>query len=363
MRHRIRQSLRPQLGNLSAEVQFLEPRTLPAGTVTASVTGGSITLNGDRQDNVIEVALTPDGIFVRGVDGTNIKLGVRTITDGSPLKLAPGPTVTRDLVINLKDGDDAVLVYADSSSEDPVEALIGRNLKINTGRGSDTATVEVRDGTLTIGNELNIELDADADFLLLDGNARVETDLPEQLEETENAPLHVAGLAKVSGGSGDDVIAVVDFSTGGNVEIQTGHGDDTIGLEDVLVGANAVISTGAGDDDVGIAYVTVLGRSNITTGSGDDRVGIYSGHAEGDVIILLQQGNDTLAVDGDLSVGEDAQVILNGGNGRNETDTLGADAESELALDATIISFEAFGSSELASDILDDVFGAIFGVP
>jgi hypothetical protein len=360
MRHRIRQSLRPRLDTLSAEVQSLEPRTLPAGTVTASVTGGSITLNGDRLDNSIEVELTPEGIFVRGVDGTNIKMGVRTISDGSDVKLAPGPSVTRDLVINLKDGDDSVSVYA---GRDSVNAVIGRNLKINTGRGSDVAQIEVRDGTLTIGNELNIELDADADRLLLDGNARVETDLPEQLEEMKTAPLHVTGLAKISGGSGDDVIGVVNVSTGGNVEIQTGHGDDTIGIEDALVGANAVISTGAGNDDVGIAYVTVLGRTNITTGSGDDRVGIFSGHAEGDVTILLQQGNDTLAVDGELSVGEDAQVTLNGGNGRNETDTLGADVESDLALIATIISFEAFDSPTLASDILDDVFGTIFGVP
>lgn len=362
MRNRNRRSTRRPQGTLSAEVQSLESRCLPAGTVTASLSGSGITLNGDRQDNFIEVDLTPTGVFVRGVDGTNIKFGARTITDGSQLRLALGPQVTKDLAINLKDGDDAVSIYVGGSEETPVAATIGRDLKIDTGRGEDFVEVEVRDGSLTVGGGLDIKLGDDSDYLLLDGDASFEeTDLPEDHEESETAPFHVTGLAKISGGTGGDIVGIVDFSTGGNLQIETGHGDDTVGIDSALIGANAIISTGGDNDDVGIAFVAVLGRTNITTGSGHDRVGIFFAHSEGNVTVLLQQGNDTLAADGELSVGEDALVTLNGGSGQNETDTLAANPESDLAENATVIGFEAFDSPELTFDILEDVFGDIFG--
>ena len=101
MKFHKRQSSRRLLGGLSAEVQSLESRCLPAGTVTADISGGNITLNGDKFNNLIEVELTSTGVFVRGVEGTNLKFGARTIADGSSLKLASGPRVTTDLIINL----------------------------------------------------------------------------------------------------------------------------------------------------------------------------------------------------------------------------------------------------------------------
>lgn len=361
MRKRIRQSTRRPLSALSAEVQSLESRCLPAGTVAATLTANGITLNGDRSDNFIEVDLTPTGVFVRGVDGTNIKFGARIITNGSPLRLATSPQVTNDLVINLKDGHDSVSVYVGGSEETPVAATISRNLKIDSGRGEDFVEVEVRDGSLTVGGGLDINLGNDSDYLLLNGDAFVEEELPDNHEESETAPFHVNGLAKITGGTGDDVVGIVDFSTGGNLQVETGHGDDSVGIDTARIGANLTISTGSENDDVGIAFVLVLGRTNITTGSGNDRVGIFSAHSEGNVSILLQQGSDTLAAIGELSVGEDASVTLNGGSGQNEIDTLAADPESEFAGASTVIGFEAFDSPELVFDILDDISGEIFG--
>lgn len=355
MRHRNRVSSRRPQRAVSAEVQALEARTLPAGTVTASYSGGSITLNGDRFNNVIEIEFDSTGLFVRGLDGTNIKFGARTITDGSPFKLAPGPTVTRDLVVNLKDGNDVVELFVDG-----VDASIGRNLKIDTGRGEDIAGVLVPNGSLTVGNELNIKLGDASDYLLLNGDAFFEDELPDDHEEEENAPLHVNGLTKVSAGTGDDIVGIANFSTDGNLEIETGHGDDTVGVEFAFVGGNATISTGGDDDDVGIAFVQIEGRGNITTGSGNDRVGVFNTHSQGNVSIRLEQGNDLLAAAGELTVGEDAQVLLSGGNGVDEIDTLAADGEFNLAVDAIVIGFESGDSPELAFDILDEVFDLIF---
>ncbi len=358
MKKHSRKSSHRSLSSLSAQVQSLEPRTLPAGTVVANISGGNITLNGDRFANFIEVDLTSSGIFVRGLDGTNVKFGVRTITDGSPLKLAPAPRVTTDMVINLKDGNDGVSIVTQETS-----AVIGRNLKIDTGRGTDFVEIFMEDGSLTVGNELDIKLGDDSDYLLLTSNDLFEEeDLPDNHEESETAPFHVNKTVKINSGTGDDIVGVDFFSTGGNVQIETGHGDDTVGIENTRIGGNAVISTGSGDDDVGIAFVLVEGSSSITTGSGNDRVGTFNTHSQGTAIVLLQQGNDTLAAAGELSVGEDALVVLSGGSGVDEVDTLAADPESDLAAQALVIGFEAFNSPELAFDILDDVFDEIFGV-
>lgn len=360
MRKRKRQSLRCPLTANSAEVQSLEPRCLPAGTVTANISGGNITLNGDRQNNLIEVGLTPAGVFVRGVDGTNLKFGARTITDGSTLKLAPGARVTTDLIINLKDGNDSVSLYVGGSAELPVAATIGRNLKIDLGRGEDTAAIEVRDGSLTIGNNLDIKLGDDSDHLLIgfipQAGDQPEAIAPVFLTEPSSAPLHIAGLAKISGGTGDDAVAAFGFSTDGNLQIETGGGNDAVGIAGALIGGSAVISTGAGNDDVGIAFVAILGSTNITTGSGDDRVGVYYVHSERNATILLQQGNDTLISGGGLSLGSGAQLTLNGGSGaRTEIDTLAAVPDLDQALVTTVTGFEAIVPPELVSEIIDEI--------
>lgn len=356
MRKRKCQSLRCPLTVNSAEVQSLEPRCLPAGTVTANISGGNITLNGDQQNNLIEVGLTPAGIFVRGFDGTNLKFGARTITDGSTLKLAPGARVTTDLVINLKDGNDSVSLFVGGS----VAATIGRNLKINLGRGEDTAAIDVREGSLTIGNNLDIKLGDDSDHLLIgfipQAIDQLEDIVPVFLTELSSAPLRIAGLAKISGGTGDDVVAAFGFSTDGNLQIETGGGNDAVGIAGALIGGSAVISTGADNDDVGIAFVAILGDTNITTGSGDDRVGAYYVHSEGNATILLQQGNDTLISGGELSFGSGAQLTLSGGSGaRTEIDTLAAVPDSDLALVATVTGFEAIAPPELVSEIIDEL--------
>lgn len=366
MRNRHRQSSRRARGMFHAEVQALEIRCLPAGTVTASFAGGNITLSGDSQDNFIEVDLTPSGTFVRGieVDGvpTRIKLGAKIVSDGSPVRLTNGPGIASDLNVNLRDGNDGVEIYAGGSPGTPFDAHIGRNLRINTGRGHDFVEIYSNDGSLTINNELTIVLDAGDDFVSLDGGFGVEPDLPEDGVEIEQAPLHVGGLTKISGSTGDDGVDIVNFSTSGNLQIETGGGNDLVGLLYVEVGANAVITTGANHDDVAIVGTFVAGSTSINTGSGNDRVGILDAYSQGDVSVLLQQGNDTLAAAGSLSVGSNAKVTLNGGTGAlGEIDTLDISLEIEAPPQTTFISFETLDSTDLAFEILDYVFGSLFG--
>ena len=365
MKFHKRQSSRRLLGGLSAEVQSLESRCLPAGTVTADISGGNITLNGDKFNNLIEVELTPTGVFVRGVEGTNLKFGARTIADGSSLKLASGPRVTTDLIINLKDGNDSVSIYVGGSAETPVAATIGRNLKIDVGRGMDSVVIDVRDGSLTIGNELNIKLGDDSDSLLLGyipPTVDQPADLPEVTSEILTFPLHVAGLTKISGGTGDDVVGAFGVSTGRNLQIETGGGNDAVVIGGASIGGSATISTGSGNDGVGLAFVAILGDTDIKTGSGDDRVVAFFVHSEGNATILLQQGNDTVITGGQLSLGNGAQLTLNGGTGaRTEIDTLAVAPDVGLELVSTVIGFEDAIASELVPGILEDLFREFFG--
>ena len=358
MRHRIRLSSRRALGTLSAEIQSLEPRTLPAGTVTASLSGGSITLTGDKQDNAIAIQMTPTGVFVQSTDGsTTIKLGAQSTTDGSPVKLAAGPKVFQDLIINLNDGNDTVYIFANSfplgavgvaaAVEAPLEATIGRNLKINTGRGNDGVVVFAVGGRLTVGNDMTVELGSGDDLLFLYGAiSEPPSDLPAGPPTPQVNPLHVTGNAKINGGAGNDVIQVFGVSTGKDLQIETFNGNDQVIVVNSSIGGNVGISTGGDDDFVVASDVAVFGRSSITTGNGNDHVEIHNAYSRGNVSVRLDQGNDTLDVSGNLSVGKNATVTLDGGDGRNEIDTFNTDnPDSDLARRAMIIAFEEFGAS------------------
>lgn len=358
MRHRIRPSSRRALGTLSAEIQSLEPRTLPAGTVTASFSGGSITLTGDKQDNAIAILMTPTGVFVQSTDGsTTIKLGAQSTTDGSPVKLAAGPKVLQDLIIKMKDGNDAVFIFAigfplgtvgvAATGEAPLESTIGRNLKINTGRGQDVVVVSAVNGRLIVGNDLTVDLNSGDDVLFLYGAISLPpSDLPAGPPTPQVNPLHVAGNAKINGGAGNDVLQVGGVSTGKDLQIETFNGNDTVIVANSSIGGNVVISTGGDDDFVVASEVAVFGRSSITTGNGNDHVVIQNAYSRGNASVRLEQGNDTLDVSGNLAVGKNATVTLDGGDGRNEIDTFNTDnPDSDLARRAMILAFEEFGVS------------------
>ena len=302
-------------------------------------------------------------MFVQGIDGTTtIKLGLKSTTDGSPVKLAGSPKVYGDLVINMKDGDDFVLVNVGSSlepnsnatptSETPLEAIIGRNLKINTGRGQDQVVVETNNNSrLTVGNDLTVDLGADYNMLALYGAPLGSpASQPQGPPTPQTNALHIAGNAKINGGSGMNDITLVGVSTGNNLKIETLNGDDVVQVVNALIGGNIGISTGGDDDTVAAAEVAVFGHSNIATGSGDDHVIIQNAYSQGDVSVRLGQGTDTLEVTGDVSVGKHATVTLDGGDGHNENneiDTFLTDnPNSDLAHRAMIIGFEQFGPFE-----------------
>jgi hypothetical protein len=80
---------------VAAELQPLEPRTLPAGTVTATLSAGSLTIGGDNLDNSIMISVRTEGVFLTGLQDpdsdpttfTKIKFGSEVKAEGEEVQL------------------------------------------------------------------------------------------------------------------------------------------------------------------------------------------------------------------------------------------------------------------------------------
>ncbi|MEP1442921.1 MAG: hypothetical protein ABJK39_07915 [Hyphomicrobiales bacterium] len=112
------------------------------------------------------------------------------------------------------------------------------------------------------------------------------------------------GAATVSGGAGNDSIALSTFSNIGNRAGSTGQvlgdaGDDTITLADSYVGdsGDATVSGGEGNDSIALSGASVIARFNDATGQ-----------------ILGDAGNDTITLD-DTDVAVSGAATVSGGDG------------------------------------------------
>lgn len=293
MRNLFRQSSRRQqrrlLKTLSAEVQSLEQRTLPAGTVTASFTGGNITLNGDSNDNQVQIDVLPTGTTITGLSGTLIKFGARSTSSLS----VPNITV-RDVTVNLKAGDDSLTVNVgeDDDEAEAVDLVIGRNLKIDAGAGNDTVNLTVFNGTITVNGGLTVDLGAGNDSLTA---LHEESDEPDDEEESD-LPIQVLGNVKITGSTGNDGVGLADFATGKDLTIETGSGNDSVELLACEVGGNANVALSAGEDSLDVESSTVTGQATFDGGSNDDAMSLVDSLFESLVRVNLQAGDDDLTL-------------------------------------------------------------------
>lgn len=291
MRNLFRQSSRRHQrrlpSTLSAEVQALEQRTLPAGTVLAVASAGNITLTGDNNSNQVTIVVTAAGITLTGTDGTLIRKGART---GTTLTLNT-PNVTRDVTINLRGGDDALTVNVGTAN-----LVIGRNLKIDASAGNDTINVPNTTGSITVNGELTVDLGTGTDRL------------------TTATPITVLGNARITGNTGNDTINLDGLNVLQHLTIETGSGDDAVALTDSLVTGNANVALSGGNDDLDTNELTVLGATIFDAGAGDDSaLSITDSLFAGRTRFHLQSGNDQI----ELSSEFQGVVEVTGGIGND----------------------------------------------
>lgn len=295
---------------LANMVQPLEARSLLTGTVTVAISGQSVTVTGTDSNDEVEIVFSPDKIAISGDHGTKIKFyGV--VSDQAEL---PGDTVAKDLVINMKGGNDTVQIVTDESNGNVRQ--LGKDLKIDMGSGNDRLVVTTETGSLSVGGRLNVMLGAGDDCFI--GG---QYDAIREALYGDGNPSHdqfrVQRDVSVQGNAGNDKIGLAGMEIGGKLSLDGGDQKDVMGLSEMNIFGNLEVKGGDGNDDFASEQLNIQGKTNMDLGKGDDRVafeGGRTGQSQTDVTISLGAGNDKLAIASDITI----NGKLDGGPGRDQ---------------------------------------------
>jgi hypothetical protein len=224
-----RRARKPNQSKLRFEA--LEKRMLLSATdfVTVKLDHGSLIIRGTEVANAIIVTEAAGVFTVTGLGTTTINGAVNTIQNFLG--------VTKDVKIDLRGGNDAVLVSGDPGGVPgalpaPSNMLIPRDLKIETGAGNDTVAVD----TVVVGHD-----------------------------------------ASINTGSGTDSAAVWLSTIGRDLEVKMGNGGENLGVGGTVVGRNVELKTGSGADEVDIFGLIgfnsgAFNRLKVDTNGGNDLV-------------------------------------------------------------------------------------------
>lgn len=300
---------------LANMVQPLEARSLLTGIVTVAISGQSVTVTGTDSNDDVEIVFSPDKIAISGDHGTKIKFN-GVVSDQADL---PNGTVAKDLVVNMKGGNDMVQIVTDESNGNVRQ--IGRDLKIDMGSGNDHLVVSTETGSLSIGGRLNVTLGAGDDCFI--GG---QYDAIREALYGDGNPSHdqfrVHGDVSVQGNAGNDKIGLAGMEIGGSLSLDGGDQNDEMGISDMNIYGKLNVSggNGNGNDDFASELLNIQGKTTIDMGNGDDRVafeGGPSGQSQMEVNISMGAGNDRLAIASDITV----NGKMDGGSGRDQVAT------------------------------------------
>ena len=299
---------------VAGEVQQLECRTLPAGTVGIVLTGNNLTITGDQNANDIHITVNNEtGVTAQGYVNTS---------NNGPVNLTKltfkGQTY--------KAGESVTLVSAADLAT--AQGTLG-DLTVNMGNGNDKFKLDVSGLTkLKIGGKLSVDLGSGNDSSYVNFN---------------RTNLEVVGDASLTGGSGDDYIGF-----NGSQETATFDGKLTV-------------DSGAGNDRVQLRWSTVEVKKDeaITTGDGSDNV--YQGFNNGgtfggNVTIDTGNGNDRAYQGFNGATTFKGNVTMNTGNGtdrtgmflRNSLVTVKGDLTVDTGADNDYVNFNNNGSGSLS---------------
>jgi len=320
----------------------LENRALLAGNVTASVSGGTLTITGDAGGNGVSVQEISAGRY--WVTGFNVSGGATTV-NGQNGQIVSG--VTNDINVDLNGGDD-VFVMANraerradlasrlsggtagpitASPETPSASVdVGRtrvpgNLTINTDEGNDgvgTAAIVGSDDIkgFDYGGIANIITGDDNDrviatFTMAFDDLLIQTGDGADSVNTSGSGAYDFLFADL--GSGNDVFASSN-SRGFHSQVYGGDGDDNIQVSDYRFKEEVFLNGGSGNNRIS-ATLLEGNLLSITTGAGADSIRVQSSRSHGDFIVNSGDGNDGVALDNaHADHGGTLSVALAGGN-------------------------------------------------
>ena len=275
-------------------LEQLEPRTLLAGNVGVSVSGGDLILRGNGRDNRIAILqLGRREYAVVGFGGTTVE------RSGRPL-IVRG--IDGSIATDLKGGDDLLLVGNDpqlliqiardfGDLQDDPETLEAELLDLLSQAGapqhfSAAGNLVVRSGaghdTVALVGDIGRELAADL-------------------------------------GGGDNSLVLVDSVIGGDLAARAGRGRDAVILAGVLVGGSLELNLQAGRNVID-AFVLLVGENaTFITGNQDDKVDVNHAAIGEDLVVRLGKGDDYIRATmsgGGIEVG--GGVDIDTGAGRDE---------------------------------------------
>jgi VCBS repeat-containing protein len=185
-------------------IENLEERTVLAGNVTASVTGGYLYLFGDAGDNQISVTRNGSaGVTIASLDGTTKINGSTSLQLGS---------VTNGIIAITGNGDDVLEIKGSSTA---VFRTFG-STSINTGNGDDI----VRFTNYSTAN-LSVATGAGEDQLYADLDPAL---------NLSGGGLRVAGAAVISMGTEDDIVSIRNSVFGSNLVLDASLGNDSVDI-------------------------------------------------------------------------------------------------------------------------------------
>ena len=345
---------------LAAELQQLEPRALPTGIVTAAVSGQNVTITGDKLDNSILIEVRADGVFLTGLAGetaetnTALKFGGQPVAVGTPVQLTTTPSL-KNLTIQMRDGNDNVRIEVGDPLADPqtdpllAVAITGR-VRINLGKGDDHGVLLVNHATLNITGNLEGDLEAGNDCLVI-GPAVAFDDSSNEIPDP--LPIQVGGQAILLGRLGNDAITLVGAEVRKAVTIKGDDGADSIVFGSATLHGNLSIEGNKGNDILLLGLTSVAGTTSIRGDAGADQVIIAQVTASKNVVVNLGNGDDQLAVSSLTVNVETIRVTFDGGAG---TDSLASveditdpptklksieNAAADIDAEAIIVSLES----------------------
>jgi len=218
----------PSHRRLGLQIEQLEERCQPAGTVTVLQTGGIVRLLGDSADNAITLSATgANDLTIAGSAGTTIS----------------GPTTVSGVArvyLELGDGDDSATVDASTP--------FAGQIVVRASKGSDTYSIGngVYNGSIVVLEE--------------HGDDRIELN-----SGTYN------GAVILRGGSGADHLEATSSSFARRLEFSGGHGADQATLDTCSFADRVVIHTDDGNDTLTISDCTFATFSLFDLGTGNDK--------------------------------------------------------------------------------------------
>jgi hypothetical protein len=326
MKQRPPRSFRPRL-------EKLEDRLAPAGNVTSSFTGGSLTLTGDAQANAITISANGSGQIVVTPNGT-------TTLDGSTA--AESFSVSANLTIALGAGNDSI----NFDKTNPLTVPGSLSITYGSATGDKHTQTIAGDSAFTVGQNLAISYGAGAVVTFLSDLQVGSNSVPHSGNVTithgpgnSDTTLFGVGFGSILGnlsvtntsGVADNVLD--NLNVGGNVTFNNGRAGagNTAGHTFIRsfnptparIGGNLAISNVNGnsdnvDGDV-VTAVSVAGNVTLKLGTGNFNANMTAAIAPGPPAV---GGNLSITGSGSDAVGVGVDLVSGIANGLNVNGSL-----------------------------------------